>query len=69
MQDGDDKKSTVGPGKDLMIKDLMIKDALHISLTPEVERFNRDGGLELPACWAATLKSATRPSPGISKYM
>ena len=37
-------------------KELMIKEALHISLIPEIHRFNRDGGLELPACWVATLK-------------
>ena len=37
-------------------KELMIKEALHISLTPENQRLSRDGGLELPACWAATLK-------------
>ena len=51
-------------------KQLMIKEALHvhISLTPEDQRFNRDGGLELPACWAATLKvlHAERSLPGLS---
>ena len=38
-------------------QELMIKEASHINLTPEDQRFNRDGGLELPACWVATLKA------------
>ena len=50
-------------------KELMIKEALHISLTPENQRLNRDGGLELPACWTAILKvlHVGRPLPGLSK--
>ena len=50
-------------------KELMIKEAFYIRLTPEVQRFNRDGGLELPACWAVTLKvlHAERPLSGLSK--
>ena len=37
-------------------KDLIIKEVLHISLTLEDQRFNRDGGLKLLACWVATLE-------------
>ena len=50
-------------------KELMIKEALHISLTPENQRFSRDGGLELPACWTATIRllHVERPPPGLSK--
>ena len=50
-------------------KEVMIKEALHIILTPENQCFNRDGALELPACWAATLKvlHVERPPPGLSK--
>ena len=38
-------------------KELLIKEALHIRLTPEDQCFNRDGGLELPGCWVVTLKA------------
>ena len=37
-------------------KELLLKEALHIQMTPAEERFNRDGGLELPSCWMATLR-------------
>ena len=30
-------------------KELILKEALHIQITPEEQRFNRDVGLELPA--------------------
>ena len=29
-------------------QELLVKDALHIQMTPSDERFNRDGGLEVP---------------------
>ena len=35
----------------------MLKEAVHIQITPADERFNRDGGLELPGCWIAALKT------------
>ena len=37
--------------------ELLLKEALHIQMTPAEDRFNRDGGVELPGCWIATLKS------------
>ena len=37
--------------------ELRVKKALHIHLTPEDQRFNRDVGLELPGCWVSTLKA------------
>ena len=38
-------------------RELMLKEALHIQMTPAEERFNRDGGLEIPGCWIAALKT------------
>ena len=38
-------------------KELLLKEALHISLTSEEQRFNRDVGLELQGCWVSTLKA------------
>ena len=29
-------------------QELLVKEALHIQMTPVEERFNRDGGLEVP---------------------
>ena len=51
-------------------KELLMKEALHISLTAEDQCFNRDGGIELPACWATTLKvlHAERSLPGLPIY-
>ena len=37
-------------------KELLLKKALHIHMTPADQRINRDEGLELPGCWTATLK-------------
>ena len=37
--------------------ELKVKEALHIHLTPEDRRFNRDVGLDLPGCWISTLKN------------
>ena len=36
---------------------LFLKEALHIQMTSAEDRFNRDGGVELPGCWIVTLKS------------
>ena len=35
-------------------KELLLKEAIHIRL--QHPYLNRDGGLELPGCWVATLK-------------
>ena len=35
-------------------KELMLKEVLHIQMTPAEEYFNYDGGLKLPRCWIAT---------------
>ena len=32
-------------------RELMLKEALHIHMTPAEERLNRDGGLEVPESW------------------
>ena len=37
-------------------KELLLKEAFHIQMTPAKECFNRDGGLELPNCWTITLR-------------
>ena len=37
--------------------ELLLKEALSIQLTPVGERLNRDEGLELPGCWAATIRA------------
>ena len=34
-------------------QELLVKEALHIQMTPAEERFNWDGGLEVPGCWTA----------------
>ena len=33
-----------------------MKEALHIQMTPSEERFNRDGGLEVPGCGIAVMR-------------
>ena len=38
-------------------KELLLKEALHINLTREDRRYNRDVGLELQGCWISTLKA------------
>ena len=43
-------------GKTVMLyhgrgQELLVKEALHIQMTPSEKRFNRDGGLEVPGCW------------------
>ena len=37
-------------------QELLVKEALHIQTTPSEERFNRDGGLEVPGCWIAVMR-------------
>ena len=32
-------------------QELLVKEALHIQMTPVEEHFNQDGGLEVPGCW------------------
>ena len=34
---------------------LLLKEAIHIQITPVEEYLNSDTGLELPGCWAAAL--------------
>ena len=35
--------------------ELLLKEALHIQMTPAEDHFNCDGGVELPGCWIATI--------------
>ena len=37
-------------------QELLLKEALHIQMTPSEECFNRDGGLEVPGCWIAVMR-------------
>ena len=37
-------------------QELLLKEALHIQMTPSEERFNQDGGLEVPGCWIAVMR-------------
>ena len=37
-------------------QDLLVKEALHIQMTPSEECFNWDGGLEVPGCWIAVMR-------------
>ncbi len=46
-------------------RDLKIKEALHIQMTPDNNKFNRDIGLELPGRWLSMLH-AYHP-PGYNK--
>ena len=36
-------------------QELLVKEALHIQMTPSEERFNWDGGLVVPGCWIAVM--------------
>ena len=36
--------------------ELLLKEAIHIQMTPAEDRFNRDGGVELPGCRIAALR-------------
>ena len=49
------------------IKQLRIKEALHIFLTPEDQHFNRDVGLELPTCWKSILYNKRKCSRSSGK--
>ncbi len=51
--------------KALKNRELKIKEALHIQLTPDNKKFIRDIGLELPKCWLSMLH-ANHP-PGYNK--
>ena len=45
-------------------QELLVKEALHIQMTPVEERFNRDGGLEVSGCWTAVMRrQAGRSNP------
>ncbi len=46
-------------------RELKIKEAPHIHMTPDNNKFNRDIGLELPGCWLSMLR-AYHP-PGYNK--
>ena len=35
---------------------VVVKEALHIQMTPVEEIFNRDGGLEVPGCWTTVMR-------------
>ena len=35
---------------------LLVKEALHIQMTPSEEHFNRDGGMEVPDCWTTVMR-------------
>ena len=37
-------------------QELLLKEALHIQMTPSNERFNWDGGLEVPGFWIAVMR-------------
>ena len=37
-------------------EELLVKEALHIQMTPVEERFNRDGGLEVSGCWTTVMR-------------
>ena len=37
-------------------QELLVKEALHIQMTPSEEHFNWDGGLEVPGCWIAVMR-------------
>ncbi len=42
-------------------RELKIKEALHIWITPDNNKFNRDIGLELPGCWLSILRANHPP--------
>ena len=37
-------------------QELLVKETLHIQMTPSEEHFNRDGGLEVPGCWTTVMR-------------
>ena len=36
--------------------ELLLKEALHIQMTPEEERLYRDRELEIPGCWTTLMR-------------
>ena len=34
-----------------------MKEALYLQMIPSEERFNHDGGLEVPGCWTAAIRT------------
>ncbi len=42
-------------------RELKIKEALHIQMTPDNNKFNRDISLELPGCRLSTLRANHPP--------
>ena len=45
-----------GPAGPWRGPELLVKEALHIRMTPPEERFNRDGGLKVPGSWTAVMR-------------
>ena len=39
----------------ILIEELFFYKLDHIQMTPSEERFNRDGGLEVPGCWTTVM--------------
>ena len=37
-------------------QELLVKEALHIHMTPSKDSFNRNGGLEVPGLWITVMK-------------
>ena len=37
-------------------QELLVKEVLHIEMTPTEECFNRDRGLKVPGCWTAVMR-------------
>ena len=44
-------------------QELLVKEALHIHMTPSEERFNQDGGLEVPDSWITVMRQGGRSNP------
>ena len=52
-------------------QELLVKEALHIQMTPLKKCFNRDGGLEVPGCWTsdeAESSNLHQPLPSNDMY-
>ena len=43
-------------------QELLVKEALHIQMILSEERFNRDGGLEVPGCWTTVMRREEQSS-------
>ena len=37
-------------------QELLVKEPLHIQMTPSEECFNQNGGLEVPGCWTSVMR-------------